>query len=541
MLSSIHLCNNRLSLQQTKHISHSMRTKITIIFCFLFTVSQLWSQSPAIQWERSYGGAGEDLGNAIVATSDGGYVFISASNSTNGDVVGNPYAYSSLFVTSYWVVKVDALGVIEWQSTLGGFYDDRPTALKQTADGGFIIAGFSESYDGNITGHVSGYDYWIVKLSATGTLEWQKIAGGNREDRAMDIIQTTDGGYAVIGFSTSTLPAAHGMYEIWLVKLSPAGIIEWHKAYGGSRDDQGYGLLQTTDGGYLIAGKTASVNGNITLNHGATDAWVIKTDNLGIIEWQKTFGGTGEDSGTALTIAPDGNYILLGDTTSTDGDVTSNHGSYDLWVIKMDTSGNILWQQTYGGTEHQMVDLGNIENTTDGGFVFCGRSFAGGIPGHRGSQDAYIVKIDGEGTMQWQRPVGGGNYDSAAEVHQTSDNGYIMIGYNSNSIVGTRDWSVNQGTYDAWVVKFDPDPLLNIETKPLRKLFIYPNPAKNELYLQTSDNLEKAYITISNMMGQKVLETNAKRIINVSNFFPGVYNIVVTSGNSIYKLKFIKE
>ena len=279
-----------------------------------------------ILWQKLLGGTGSDGANTIVQTSDGGYIVAGNSNSNDGDVSDNHGD------NDYWVVKLNSTGGIVWQKSLGGSALDWNNSMAKTTDGGCIVVGFTQSSD------ING-DYYVVKLSATGSIEWQKALGGTGGDYAYAVVQTSDGGYLVAGDSNSsdgdvgvhTYPS----YDYWIVKLSTTGAIQWGKLLGGSDFEQPYAILPTADGGYVIPGYTASNDEDVSGNHGGIDFWVVKINATGSLQWQKTVGGSGDDYPSSICLSTDGGYVMVGRSNSNDGDVSGNHGGDDAWVVKL--------------------------------------------------------------------------------------------------------------------------------------------------------------------------------------------------------------
>src|SRR5205085_2881439 len=180
-----------------------------------------------------------------------------------------------------------------------------------------------------------------------------KSLGGGAEDKAWSVVQTTDGGFVIAGSSLSnngdiTIP--HGDYDYWIVKLDANGNLVWQKSLGGSGDDQAFSIQQTTDGGFIIAGVSYSQDGDVSGNHGSGDYWIAKTDIAANILWEKSFGGTSTDVGYSVQQTIDGGFLVAGSTISNDGDVSQTHGGVDCWVLKLDTSGNLEWQKSLGGS-----------------------------------------------------------------------------------------------------------------------------------------------------------------------------------------------
>jgi hypothetical protein len=223
---------------------------------------------------------------------------------------------------------------------------------------------------------------------AQPTIQWQKSFGGSNNDVANIVQQTSDGGYVIAGYSSSNdsdITNNHGAADCWIVKLDSTNNLQWQKSFGGSLNEYSYAIQQTTDGGYIVACQSFSNDGDVTGHHGGSlhsDFWIFKIDAIGNIQWQNSFGGLFNDNACAVQQTIDGGYIVTGSTASFDGDVTVNFGVDDYWVIKLDISGNIQWQKSYGGTG---VDYANaIQQTTDGGFIISGGSTSndGDVTGH---------------------------------------------------------------------------------------------------------------------------------------------------------------
>ncbi len=395
------------------------------------------------------GGSAEDQAYSIQQTDDGGYIVAGSTQSNDGDVTGNHGS------SDYWIVKLDASGNIQWQRCLGGSSYDYAISIRQTADGGYIVAGYTGSNDGNVTGNHGISDFWVVKLDAAGAIQWQSCLGGSSSEYANSIQQTADGGYILTGYTGSNngdVTGNHGGTDYWVVKLDASGAIQWQICLGGSSSDDARSIQQTADGGYIVAGYTNSNNGDVTGNHGNSDYWIVKLDASGNIQWQKCLGGSNNDSAFSMQQTADGGYIVAGFTQSNDGDVTGYHGSNDGWIVKLDASGNIQWQRCLGGSGNDTPY--SIRQTADGGYIVAGFTYSndGDVAGNHGGADCWIVKLDASGNIQWQRCLGGSGYDYAYSIQQTADGGYIVAGYtNSNN----GDVTGNHGNSDYWIVKLD--------------------------------------------------------------------------------------
>ena len=228
---------------------------------------------------------------------------------------------------------------IEWQKCLGGTSWDYAKSIQQTSGGGFIVAGETWSNDGDVSGNHGIVDSWIVKLNSSGDIIWQKCFGGTDDDVAFSIQQTSDGGFIVAGYTSSNdgdVSGNHGGGDYWVVKLDSSGTIQWQKCLGGTDNDEAKSIQQTSDGGYIVAGETWSNDGDVSGNHGNSDYWVVKLNSSGDIEWQKCLGGTVKDIAKTIQQTSDGGFIVAGYTNSNDGDVSGIHGDYyDFWVVKL--------------------------------------------------------------------------------------------------------------------------------------------------------------------------------------------------------------
>jgi hypothetical protein len=412
--------------------------------------------------EKLLGGADRERSSVIQKTTDDGYIVAGFSQSSaNGDVTGTNHGF-----TDYWVVKLNAVGNITWNKLLGGSGDDIPYSIQQTIDGGYIVAGESgSSANGDVTGtNHGGHDYWIVKLDLLGNISWNKLLGGSGDDMAISIQQTTDGGYIVAGESGSSATGDvtgtnHGGRDCWIVKLDALGNITWNKLLGGNGVEFSYSIMQTTDGGYIAAGaSTSSANGDVSgTNHGANDYWVVKLNAAGNITWNKLLGGSGDDIAYSIQQTSDGGYTVAGESrSSANGDVTgTNHGNYDYWILKLDANGNINWNKLFGGTNDDVANC--IQQTADGGYIVAGSSQSsanGDVTGtNHGLTDYWVVKLNASGNITWNKLLGGSGDEFAYSIKQINTGGYIVAGGSSSSISGDVR-GINHGAQDDyWIVK----------------------------------------------------------------------------------------
>lgn len=427
---------------------------VTALYLVLiFSGPVLAADAPAIQWQKVLGGSYDEFPSSINQTLDGGYVVVGRIRSPGSG--GGSYGYENEDVL---VMKLDSSGNIQWQKVFGEEGDDGGSGIEQTTDGGYIIAGYKN------TGS-SGSNVWVLKLDSSGNLQWQKVLGGYGEDRGSDIVQTADGGYILVGYTESgnsgDVGPNHGSRDVWVVKLSPSGSQQWQRLYGGSGDDTGYSIRQTGDGGYVFAGHTGSSNGDVGSNPYGDPGWVVKLNAGGTIEWQKVIGGVIY----AIRQTNDGGYVLVGVVgLYAGGSLGPGHDSIEYLVVKLDSGGSIEWQKLLGGIG---VDHGRaIEQTSDGGYIltgYCTSNNTGDVgPSHDNSCDAWVVKLDSSGSIQWQRQFGGSNVEWGMDIQQTSDGGYVFTGHTMSSNSG--DVGPNHGRNDFWVVKLAPESLSLLPT-----------------------------------------------------------------------------
>jgi hypothetical protein len=347
----------------------------------------LFAQAPSIEWQKCLGGSSDEAGFAVRQTIDGGYVTAGFSQSNDGDVSGNHGQQD------YWVVRTDPGADITWQKSLGGNSIDQATSLDETTDGGFIVAGYSYSNNGDVTGNHGSSDVWVIKLDDAGTLLWQKALGGTSDDAANSIAQTTDDGFIVAGYSSSNdgdVSGNHGLWDYWVVKLDATGNLVWQKSLGGSNNDVAYAVKQSSDGGYIVTGYSESSDGDVSGNSGARDFWIVKLNEIGDLEWENYFGGSAYDESYAVAETAAGDFVASGFAGSNDGDVSGNHGGYDFWVVKIDAIGNMVAQACFGGGSTDQSF--SMDETVDDGFVIGGQSFSndGDVSGNHGGYDFWV-------------------------------------------------------------------------------------------------------------------------------------------------------
>jgi len=376
-------------------------------------------------WQKTFGGSNEDYAYSIQQTSDGGYI-----------VAGYTASFGAGGYDVY-ILKLDSDGNLIWQKTFGGSGYDWAYSIQQTSDGGYIVAGWTWSFG------EGGKDIYILKLNENGQLVWQKTFGGCSDDVAHSIQQTSDGGYIISGEKDNTdrcIPYKYGAIffyagYIYIIKLDENGNLVWEKKFDGNYGEA-YSIQQTNDGGYIVTGEIINQNENAdnifeALNR---NICILKLDADGNLVWQKTFGGSSWDFAYSIQQTSDGGYIVAGGTMS------FGAGGYDVYILKLDSKGDLVWQKTFGGCSDDVAY--SIQQTNDGGYIVAGYTASFGAGGY----DVYILKLDADGNLVWEKTFGGSSGDWANSIQQTNDGGYIVAGYTQ---------SFGAGYYDVYILKLD--------------------------------------------------------------------------------------
>jgi hypothetical protein len=435
--------------------------------------------SAQTSWWRTYGGTNEDWGNSVQQTTDGGYIIAGWTMSFGA---GNEDVY---------LIKTNASGDTLWARTCGGTDDEWGTSVRQTADGGYIIAGSTRSFG------AGGINVYLVRTDAQGDTLWTRTYGGTNDDEGYSVQQTTDSGYVVAGY-TCTFGAGKG--SVYLVKTNASGDTLWTKTYGGADDDVGYSVQQTIDGGYVIVGYTLSFGA------GSGHVYLVTTDASGDTLWTKTYGGTGIDEGHSVQQTSDSGYIIAGSTRSFGQGTPTNRNVY---LIRTNSSGDTLWTRVYGGLYDEQVET--VRQTTDGAYIVagCTNSFGAGF------YDAYLIRTNAQGDTLWTRTYGGTDNDWGYSVQQTPDEGYIIAGYSA---------SFGAGNYDVYLIKCDANGYVGMEEPMVRhpanptRFLVRPNPFTS---FARVPGHETELFALSDVTGRQVAICNGDRV--GEGLRPGVY------------------
>lgn len=486
-----------------------------------------WAQAPEIEWQRAYGGTALDYLHAVQATTDGGYIAVGESFSTDGEVSGNNGSLDA------WLLKVDSNGEIEWENSFGGTDIDFAFSVIEDTDGGFVFVGGSFSADGDINSNQGEADAWVLKVDNNGDSVWSLNYGGSADDRLRDIIKTADNGYIATGVSSSNdgdITGQQGGGDLMVTKIDSSGQIEWTRLYGGTQTDDGESIIQTSDGGYAVTGSSQSSDGDLTTNKGILDVWTIKIASNGDLEWQSSYGGSFFDLGRDIAQTTDGGYFVAAWTGSGDGDVSLPLGNQDFWGLKLDATGNLEWEKTYGGTGADAV--AKMATLDDGGFAIVGQTASsdGQVSENNGFFDVWVMRINSSGDLLWESSLGGSDFDYGSDIQTTPDGGFV-VGAAALSTDGDVEGNT-QGDQSFWIAKLQPENL-SIEDSPQNAIALYPNPTSNTVSF--SENHDFKSIALYDTTGSVLFEKEGhQQEISLKNLPSGVYLLKVQLNDSSF-------
>ncbi|MEZ0182556.1 T9SS type A sorting domain-containing protein [Flavobacterium oncorhynchi] len=547
------------------------------LYLLLFAFLPLSIYSQDILWEKSYGGIHADYLFDAQPTADYGFILAgsSLSNKTGNKTENN---HGDL---DYWIWKMTEKGELDWQKSIGGNGFDLLQSIKVTKDGGFILAGTSSS--GNSFEKKEDCkgltDFWVIKLDASGNEQWQRTIGGDGQDELLCAFQTKDGGY-VLGGSSSSSPSSitnvkaegkiaesstidlygkseksRGNMDYWVVKLDKQGVIEWQKTYGGRYADLLRSMEQTTDNGYILAGYSNSpLSGDKTDgNKGVGDYWIVKIDDIGTIQWQKTYGADGDDQPYVIHQTIEGGYIVGGNSNSKNaltslGGIVAN--GTDFWVLKLDSEGGVIWSKTY---DFGKVDiLTSLVENKDHTYLIGGYAkaesrqstvgqvakMAGIGKDKEGINDYIALKIDENGEEFWNKTVGSRGEDILRKLIETRDGGYLMAGTsNSNS---SMDKNSNIGGNDFWVVKLKDKAKVE---KVKASIEAIPNPAVTYTNVIIGYDFNDGTASVIDILGRVLqnFKISSRTVpVDLSHYAEGIYIIKIQTDVKTESVKVIK-
>jgi len=445
--------------------------RFTIYFFLIFNFLPSYAQSPDTLWTKTCGGINDDKGFSVRQTFDGGYI-----------IAGYTHSYGAGQEDVY-LIKTDSLGDTIWTRTYGGTNSDAGYSVQQTSDSGYIIVGYTSSFG------TGSEDIYLIKTDVIGDTIWTKTYGGPVSDSGYSVEQTGDGGYVIVG---STSSFGSGNNDVYLIRTDINGDTIWTKTFGGAADDYGYSVQQTTDGGYIITGVTYS------FGIGNGDVYLIKTDSTGDSLWTRTYGTSENDVGYAVRQTVDGGYIIGG----------AGYWillGYDFYFIKTDENGYVIWDQYNGSLNDDFAH--SVQQTHDGGYIIVGNF----------SYELYIIRTDTVGLNYWTMIFGGVNYDCAYSIQGTRDGGYIITGITN---------SFGAGNFDVYLVKTTPDPVYMGEYQfskaPAVNLQVLPNPSRGTVKIKFKIPEISAQINVRSQVMLRIYDVTGRLVKSFSLSAPFV-------------------
>jgi hypothetical protein len=490
-----------------------MNRSLTLTFIFSIFIAAISYAQPTIQWQKCYGTKRGDGITDIKQTPDGGYIMIGSVDTADGDVS----SVKGTGTADIWVVKLSSTGAIQWEKTYGGTALELPGNIELTSDGGYIFIGGTRSNDGDVTGNHGLCDAWVVKLTSTGTITWQKTYGGTAEDAygygssipAIKVGANNDYYFAVVTASTDGDVTGHhgGVDDFWACRISSTGALLWQKAIGGSSIDFATSIAASKNGGCLVTGTAHSSNGDIVNSHTPLEAWVSKLDTSGNITWKKSYGGSKSDGAWDIIETKDGGYAMTGYTNSTDGDVTGYHDSGDVFTVKIDSAGNFKWSHTCGGNRSETAY--GISQGTGDIYLTAGMSLSanGNLTTNKGINDMILTCLYHNGTLKWVMSVGGSKDDRGRKLIETADGGYLAAGITNSTDGDATGNGFHLGPVpnytDIWLVKLNStSAITDVSENP--KVSVYPTITTGDITIATQQQHNSMSVKLVNMYGIEV-------------------------------------
>ncbi len=468
----------------------------TVLFMLMLIFPLLSFGQLRIDWQQCFGGSKADVAKNVISLANN-YIVVGYTGSDDGDI---SYTHG---LGEGWIVKMDSIGNMLWEKTYGGSNGDNFFDGFLSYDSTcFYFLGNSYSTDGDcVDNPYPGSDnYWIVKTDNSGNIKWSKMYGNNAHQELETGTSVNDGGVIAFGYTTSAggdVSTYYGERDMWAIKLDSLGNKDWDLSLGTTTSDYGYSVIQTSDNGFLFAGTAlfeGPDGGNIVCKpHGwKSEAVIVKTDSAGNIEWQNCYGGSSWEIALGAAETSNG-YLFTALAYSHDGDVTGHHSyddNSDVWLVSIDTVGNIIWEHCYGGIGYDGAR--NVFKTGDGGFMVFGdtQSTDGDVVGNHslaGNSDIWVFKVDSAGNLLWQQCIGGiGSQELDKGVQRISDKEYVIASTTiGDGYTGDMDCTTHGGQ-EFWVFKVtDTTTVVGLpDTKAVSQYKIYPNPVRNYVILE---------------------------------------------------------
>lgn len=536
-----------------------MKKTSALLACLTILFLASAQTKPSINWQKCLGGDSYDVASAITpqsAINNNGYIVAGLTASAN---LPGHHGNSA----DYYVAKLDTAGNVIWQKCYGGSADDRAKAVAITSDGDYVVVGMSASNDGDVTGHhgnIYTTDYWVIKLDTVGNIKWQKSFGGSEEDEANAVIVTRDGNILVAGSTASVngdVSNNNGGTDGWLIKLDNSGNILWQKSIGANFADIINQVVELPSGGYAFTGFSNSNSGPLADHHGETtdlDGWVGVLDMTGNAKWQKSIGGTYEDAGNNIQLLGKDIYVA-GYSFSNDGDISGHHGTNnaDYMLVKLDTSGHLIWEKSFGGTDDDRATglafypAGQTSSASPLMLAGYSMSANGDVAGAKGMHDFWLLATDtaAASTIAWQQNYGGPNDDYCWNILFPAPGSAFLVGAtrsNSGDVSGNH--TGNNDIVDAWVVKLKETEVLPITLTGFNGVLKGQNVV---MYWQAVTDINTNYFDVERSNGNDAFKT-VQTVKSVNNSTVNSYQaqddvsgLINNTKTVYYRLKIVNK
>jgi len=527
------------------------------VFLFFIPYTFLQAQSPIVEWQKCFGGSDSERPGSSIQLADSNYIVVGSTGSNDGDVSGNHG------VQDVWIAKFDQIGNIIWQKCIGGSYNDFGMRIFNTSNNNIFIVGVSGSFDGDVSGNhsaISHYDIWGIMLDDQGNMLWQKCYGGSGDEFAYKVIETSDSSLLLAGSTTSNDFDVSGNHsqdtlDVWVIKIDMSGNLIWQKCLGGTNDDKAYSICQAYDGGYLIIGSTMSNNGDVNDLHDSignyADIWLMKISSVGVLESERTLGGSATDIGWDVQQDFNFTYTLIGHTTSFDGDINSNHSTnytYDVWMANIDSTGNILWQKNFGGSAS---DFGYSFIKTNQGYLISGETISidGDVSGlhTQNGPDLWVFGIDSLRNLLWQKCYGGTDDELYSSTLNSLDGGFLISAMSQSNNGDVSGHHNPNYASDFWLLKIsEPYVSVSEETTNLFLLSSYFKDDENLHLVFNSNDNETFNIQLMDITGKTFLKSTFDSSVGknefdipIKNLIKGIYIVRLQFKNKIFTSKVV--
>ena len=437
-----------------------LRTILIFTFFFGCVKSELSIENKhyELNYIKSFGGSNDDEANDIINTSDGGFMVIGSSTSSDG-LIQNKIGFESDII----LMKFDSDKSIEWVKNYGGSRDDRGQSVVEVSGIGYALLGYSMSNDGDASNNEGFHDNWVILIDSKGDIIWEKSYGFSGHDHAYNIIKTKDGNLFFNGFLDVTASRGlgstkkvgksikHGVGEFWCHKIDLDGNILWRKYFGGTNNDRSYDSVETSDGDFLIVGSSESNDIDISSPKGSYDIWVIKLSSNGDLLWERSYGGSKYETANSIMQSADKKIHILGSTLSNDKNISFQMGSSDFWLLTIDSDGNLLSEQTFGGSNFDKGKKIEIDSKDNLWLTGYSRSIDFDFSSNKGKNDAVLIQLSKNRILKEVFEIGAEGEDIANSLIHFNENEIIVAGYSDSR----KDYFVeNRGGKDIFLAFF---------------------------------------------------------------------------------------